>query len=543
MDSNSARKRSRRAYRVAYRIVGSYLFLFIRKRIMRKERYEAKLLSLHQKNAVRLKEAILELKGLFTKVGQLLSVMSTILPDAYAVVLESLQDKAPPSDFIETEKTITQELGRQLDELFAEFDVTPIASASIGQVYKARLKTGEVVAVKVQHHDIEALAQLDLAIIETLIKRFSFFFRVKGIENVYQQVRLMVEEELDYVLEAQSMVRIGGQLNRFSNVIVPQLFPTYSTSKMIVCAFHEGVKITNIEQLEAWQIDRQEIADRLITIFCKLILDDGFYHADPHPGNVLINASGDIILLDFGATAELNEAMRREIPVLVQHIIRKDTPKILRSLQKMGFLGNDNDTREVAGKLVDALTNFVQNEIKMDNLNIKDVSFDDIKGSSLDNLRKEIGIRELAQTLEVPKDWVLLERAILLLHGISATIAPDYNPMDTVKPYLKKVVLSDGGLKSIILDTIKQEFTALIQLPSALSLFFNKANTGKLEVQTRNRDAKRFYALGQQLMLVLVIFGFLILDALRPNDFYRYAALTAAVFLFFSIRKNRPKRW
>jgi len=543
MDSISARKRSRRAYKVAYRIVWSYLFLFIRKRIMRAESYEVKLLRLHEKNALRLKDAILELKGLFTKVGQLLSVMSTILPDAYSNVLESLQDKAPASDFTETEKTIAAELGEKLEEIFATFDSTPIASASIGQVYKAQLKTGEWVAVKVQHNDIEELAELDLTIIETLIKRFSFFFKIKGIENVYKQVRLMVEEELNYTLEAKSMERIAEQLVDFPSIIVPTLFPAYSTSKMIVCSFHEGVKITNVNQLEEWNLSGQEIADRLITVFCKLILDDGFYHADPHPGNVLINEAGEIILLDFGATAELNEAMRREIPVLIQNIIRKNTPKILRSLQKMGFLGNDNDTREVAGKLVDALINFVQNEIKMDNLNIKDVSFDDIKGSSLDNLRKEIGIRELSQTLEVPKDWILLERAILLLHGISATIAPSYNAMDTVKPYLKKVVLNDGGLKTIILDTIKQEFTALIQLPSALSLFLDKANTGKLEIQTRNKDAKRFYALGQQLISVLMMFGFLILDAIRSNDFYRYAAIAAGLILFFSVRKNRIKRW
>lgn len=543
MDNISARKRSRRAYSVAYRIVGSYLLLFIRKRVMRKERYEAKLLFLHQKNAVRLKAAILELKGLFTKVGQLLSVMSTILPDAYSQVLESLQDKAPASDFSQTEKTIATELGEGLDTVFSEFNREPIASASIGQVYRARLKSGEEVAVKVQHSNIEALAQLDLQIIESLVIRSAFFFRIHGIENVYKQVRLMVEEELNYTLEAKSMERIAEQLVDFPSIIVPTLFPAYSTSKLIVCSFHEGVKITNVNQLEEWNLNGQEIADRLINAFCKLILDDGFYHADPHPGNVLINKVGEIILLDYGATAELNEAMRREIPILIQHIIRKDTPKILASLQKMGFLGNDNDSREVAGKLVDALTNFVQNEIKLDNLNIKDVSFDDIKGSSIDNLRKEIGIRELTQTLQVPKDWILLERAIILLHGISATIAPSYNAMDTVKPYLKKVVLSDGGLKTIILDTIKQEFTALIQLPSALSLFMDKANAGKLEVQTRNKDAKRFYALGQQLILVLIIFGFLILDAIHSNDFYRYSAIAAGLILFFSVRKNRTKRW
>ena len=235
MDSISARKRSRRAYKVAYRIVWSYLFLFIRKRILRAERYEAKLLRLHEKNALRLKDAILELKGLFTKVGQLLSVMSTILPDAYSRVLESLQDKAPASDFSQTEKTIATELGEGLDTVFAEFNREPIASASIGQVYRARLKSGEEVAVKVQHSNIEALAQLDLQIIETLVKRSAFFFRIHGIENIYKQVRLMVEEELNYTLEAKSMERIAQQLLDFPSIIVPTLFPAYSTSKMIVC--------------------------------------------------------------------------------------------------------------------------------------------------------------------------------------------------------------------------------------------------------------------------------------------------------------------
>jgi len=539
----SEKKRARRAYRVAYGIVSSYLFLFIRKRLMRADRYTRKLDLLHEKNALRLKLAILELKGLFTKVGQLLSVMSTILPDAYSQVLESLQDKAPASDFSETEATIEEQLGKPIDQLFSEFNSKPIASASIGQVYKARLKSGETVAVKVQHADIEALAQLDLNIIETLVKRLSFFFEVKGVDHVYKQVRLMVEEELDYSLEAKSMERIANQLSDYPTIIVPQLFPSYSSSKIIVCAFYEGVKITNTQQLAAWNIDGAEVVDRLINAFCKLILEDGFYHADPHPGNVLMNEKGEIILLDFGATAQLNDGMRTEIPLLIQSIIRKDTPKILSSLQKMGFLGNDKDSREVAGKLVDALTNFVQNEIKIDNLNIKDVSFDDIKGSSLDNLRKEIGIKELAKTIQVPKDWILLERTILLLHGISATIAPDYNAMDTVKPYLKNMVLSNGGLKTIIFDTLKQEFTALFQLPSALGQFLDKANSGKLEIQTRNRDAKRFYALGQQFMLVLGIIGVLISKSLQYQAWQAPLIGFLIVLLFISVRINRPKNW
>lgn len=543
MDNITPKKRARKAYRLANQIMWSYLRLYLAKRIFGKRYYENRINALHEKNALRIKTAILDLKGLFTKVGQLLSVMSTILPDAYANVLESLQDDAPASSFEETEKTIENDLGEPISTLFLNFDKTPIASASIGQVYKAQLKTGEQVAVKIQHNDIEALAELDLNIIEKLVKRLSFFLKIKGIDHIYKQVRLMVEEELNYSLEAESMQRISANLSDFEGIVVPKVYSEYSSSKIIVCDFHEGVKITNTEKLAEWNINPKEISERLITAFCKMILDDGFYHADPHPGNVLVNQQGEIVLLDFGATAQLNDEMRKEIPILIQHIIRKDTAKIIKSLQKMGFLGNDSDSKEVAGKLVDALTTFVQNEIKIDNLNFKEVSIDDIKGSSLDKLRKEIGIKELATTIQVPKDWILLERAIILIHGISATIAPEYNPMDTVKPYLKKMVLSKGGLKSIILDTIKQQFGALIQLPSELNEFLNKANDGKLEVQVRNKDARRFYALGQQFMLLIAILFLLLMRTLNngkdATNWMIPVSIGLGILLIISVWRNR----
>jgi len=154
----SPKKRSRRAYRLANRIMWGYLKLYLASKIFGQAYYERRIEALHKKNALRIKEAILELKGLFTKVGQLLSVMSTILPDAYAEVLESLQDDAPASPFEETEQTIINDLGEPISALFTDFNPNPIASASIGQVYKAKLKTGEVVAVKIQHQAIESLA-------------------------------------------------------------------------------------------------------------------------------------------------------------------------------------------------------------------------------------------------------------------------------------------------------------------------------------------------------------------------------------------------
>ncbi|MGB1104174.1 MAG: ABC1 kinase family protein [Crocinitomicaceae bacterium] len=546
MPTLSARKRTRKAFKTANRILGSYIWLYLRSKVFGQTYYSKRVGKLHQRNAERLKETILELRGLFTKVGQLLSVLSTILPDAYANVLESLQDQAPPSSLESTKKTIRESLGKEPSEIFQTFDENQIASASIGQVYKAQLKTGEWVAVKVQHPDVKDIAEIDLNIVEKLVKRVSFFLKVHGAEHIYKQVRIMVEEELDYEREVKSMQRIKDQLSEFDNVIVPKVYSEYSTDKMMVADFHEGVKITAVEKLEEWGLNGRTIAEELITIFCKMILVDGFYHADPHPGNVLINAKGQIILLDFGATATLDDEMREEIPAIIQHIIRKDTPKIIKSLQKMGFLGNDNYSKEVAAKMVDALTTFVQNEIKIDNLNLKDISIDDIRGSSLDKLRKELSIRELSTTLNIPKDWILLERAIILVQGISATIAPEYNPLDTVKPYLKKLVISQGGIQKIILDTIRQQFTALIQLPSELSDFLDKANNRQLEVNMRSKDTQRLYALGQQMMLVLGILTLILISAFSTKDLNGITWTVGPVLgllLFVSIWKNRRRRY
>lgn len=544
MNNINSKQRLKRATRLVNQILRGYVWLFLLQKILGRRYYEKRIHALHEKNALKVKELILDLKGLFTKVGQLLSVMSNVLPEAYAEILESLQDHAPPTSFSNTRTTIEKELGEPIEQLFDSFDEEPIASASIGQVYKAKLKTGETVAVKVQHKDIEELAAMDLDIIEKLVKRISFFLRINGIDHVYKQVRIMVEEELDYTREAQSMVEIGKNLTEFPDIIVPKLYSAYSSAKIITCSFHHGVKITQTEKLKAWNINPQELSERLVTAFCKMILEDGFYHADPHPGNVLVNENGEIILLDFGATAELNETMRKEIPVIIQHIIRKDTPKIIRSLQKMGFLGNDASSKEVATKLVEALTEFVQNEIKIDNLNLKNVSFEDIRGSSLDKLRQEISIKSLTSTMQVPKDWILLERAIILIHGISISIAPDFNPMDTVKPYLKKVVLSNGGLKTLVVDTIKQQLAALVQLPSELNQFLTRANNGDLEVKVQNKDARKFYALGHQLMLVLVILTLFTVEKITPGDASTWswiAGIAAGILLIWSIWKNKQR--
>jgi len=536
--SASNRKRARKAYRVTAKILVSYVSILLARRILGKSFYINRIDQVHAKNAQRIRAAILELQGLFTKVGQLLSVMSNILPKQYMEVLESLQDDAPASPFSETKNIIEAQLEESIETLFSVFPEEPIASASIGQVYKAQLHSGEYVAVKVQHAHIKQIAEADLKIIEQLIKRISLFITIGGIEHVYTQVRSMIEEELNYTKEAESMRTIGQNLSDEKGIIVPKVYTEYSSEKILVTTFYDAVKINDRQQIIEWGLNPHEIAERLVLVYCKMILEDGLYHADPHPGNVLVDNSGNIILLDFGAVATLNEEMRKEIPVILQAIIRKDDAKVLASMKRMGFVGDDKDSQKIASKFIAAVSQFIRNEVEIDNLNFKDISIDDIKGSSLDELRKEISIKELTKTIQVPKDWILLERALVLVIGTSASLEPDYRAMDTIKPYLKKLVIKDGGLKNIIIDTIKQQFTMLLSLPGELSTFLQKANSGELELEVHDSGTKIYMGI-QQLILCIMFIGFLFFHHETHQLTYLIIAILFGVLLLRSFWRNR----
>lgn len=538
----SNRKRARKAYRLANKLVFSYLRLWLAKKILGKRYYDRRINAVHTKNAERVKKTIDELRGLFIKVGQLISSMSHILPEPYMIVLESMQDKAPITPLPETISLIENELSSSINHLFNDFEQTPIASASIGQVYKATLPNGDRVAVKVQHAGIEKLAEADLKIVETLVKRISWFFKIKGIEHVYGQIRLMIEEELDYTQEANSMQRIRENLISTEKVIIPQVIATHSSRRILTTRFQEGAKINNIQQLDEWGIDREELAERLILTYCKMILENGFYHADPHPGNLLVTQSGEIVILDFGAVAVMNETMRREIPILIQSVLRKDTAKILVSLRKIGFVGNDESSTKVAEKLINAMNSFIQDEIKVENMNFKQMNMDDLKGTSIDNLRKEIGIRELTKIVQVPKDWILLDRTLQLLTGTSFTLSPDINPVEVIKPYMRRLLIKDGGLKTIIVDAIKQQVTSLLTLPSELSRFLKKANNGEIVLDGFGKSEK-LYKLGQQFVLSLLMIAAVGFYWIKPNNQnsndFLIAAGVIGLFLLRSMWKNR----
>lgn len=499
-------RRFRKAYHVAAQVMLSYVFLMLGKRIFGQRYYDLRIEKLHVRNAERVKRAILKLNGLFIKIGQMLSILSNFLPETFQKPLEELQDKIPARPYAEVRERIIQELGKAPEELFTRFDQAPLAAASIGQAHRAQLKDGTEVVVKVQHMGIESTARIDLEIIRRLIQVSAWFYSVKGMDYVYTQVKLMIEEELDFVNEAAAMVKIRVNLQAEPGLSIPEVHPQYSATRVMTTTWYDGVKISNLEQIDAWGLDRRALASTLLRAYSKMVLKDGFYHADPHPGNILVQSNGTVVLLDFGATGQLSPALREGIPKMIESAVKNDTQGIIEAVRLMGFLAEGREAEQIAEKMIGAMRNFLQNEVKLDGLNFKDIQVNPFNNSMVD-LIQEIGISGIAGTVLVPKDWVLLNRALTLLLGLCNSLDPTLNPLEVVRPYAQELVQNQqGGWLGFVRNLVQGTLVTTLALPDELKQTLQKARKGQLEVRTPDirEGARLLYLAARQWLMALL---------------------------------------
>ena len=502
--------RARKIYWATFVIALEYSWLFLKSKFFGKNYFNQQSKKVHIRSANRLKKVFLQLQGLFIKIGQLISILSTFLPDEFRKPLEEFQDHAPARPFDEIKNRVETTLNAPLKTYFSDIEATPLASASIGQVHRATLNSGEQVVLKIQHQHIPNLAKIDLDLFEKVNALVARIFKVKGMKEVATEVRIMIEEELDYRQEMTNMELMRESLSTEKNILIPKTYPELSTDHLLVSSFCEGVKINNLEQLESWGIDRKKLATEVLELSCKMVLKDGLYHADPHPGNILVNKNGQIILLDFGAIAKLNPKMKKGLANLIEGVARQDTETIVAALKFMGFVSRGDNAEKFAEKIIDAGQEFLENEVQIDGFNFNNIEFDPTSAnfSKIFNL---INFQDIANTFQVPKDYILLNRMMILIMGLSGELAPQMNPIEVVRPYIKNMLLNDKTqLFSFVKDTIQSNLTNLITLPSELRKVLNKANRGDLEVKikTSNDRSNAFYFLGQQFLFGILALGF-----------------------------------
>jgi predicted unusual protein kinase regulating ubiquinone biosynthesis (AarF/ABC1/UbiB family) len=496
-----------RAYSTTFQVIASYLWLFFWARLFGEQYKRDRLPAVHRRNAKRVFNTILELQGLFIKVGQLLSIMANFLPDVFRQELEGLQDQVPPRPFSEIEARIKSELGKAPDEIFADFDTKPIASASLGQVHVARTKDGTKVAVKVQHKDIDEMVRLDLTTIRRIMMIVQWFVPVQGLDAYYHQIKGLLYEELDFQREADNIERIAKNFAQNPQMVFPTPIRDLSTKRVITTTFVEGKKIVDISAIDAMGVDKKDVARRLVRAYCQMIFVDGIYHADPHPGNVLVRSDGALILLDFGAVAELSPSMRDGIPEFLEGVLRRNTDTIIKALRKMGFLSRTNN-EQVSEKIIEYFHRRFQEEVKIESFNLKDVKIDPQKGlENLLDLRKmNIGLKELSGAFHIPKDWVLLERTILLLYGCCSILDPELEPMAIIQPYLQDFVLGSRDWREIAIQTVRDMALSAVTLPEDLRKYLVRAVRGELEVKVKgmSEGSAAVYAAGRQLAYVAI---------------------------------------
>ncbi len=496
-----------RAYFTTFQVIGSYVWLAFWSRLLGDAWRKQRIAEVHRRNAALVNATILELQGLFIKVGQLLSIMANFLPEAFRAELEGLQDQVPPRPFEEIAQRIQSELGGKVDDLFAEFHRAPIASASLGQVHEARTREGLRVAVKVQHKDIDEVVRVDLITIRRIMAIVQWFVPVQGLDAYYHQIKGLLSEELDFSREADNIERISRHFTDDARIVFPTPIRELSTQRVLTTTFVEGVKIGDVAAIDAMGLDKKDLASRLVRAYCQMIFVDGIYHADPHPGNVLVQADGSLVLLDFGAVAELSPQMRDGIPEFLEGVLRRDTEGIIKALRKMGFLSRMADD-QVSEKIVEYFHRKFQEEVKLESFNLKDIKIDPQRGfENLLDLRKmNIGLKELSGAFHIPKDWVLLERTLLLLYGCCTVLDPELNPMAIIQPYLQDFVLGNRDWQQVAMETVRDMALSAVTLPEDLRKYLTRATRGELEVRVKGvqEGARTLYVVGRQVIYAAV---------------------------------------
>lgn len=499
-----------RAYRTTFEVIFSYLWLFWWTKLLGASYRDRNLAAVHKRNARRVYETILKLQGLFIKVGQLLSIMANFLPEAFRAELEGLQDQVPPRRYSEIAPRVEEELGGSIDELFARFAREPIASASLGQVHDARIRElderngeGRHVVVKVQHQDIDEIVRLDLKTIRRIMAIVQWFVPVQGLDAYYHQIKELLRQELDFELEADNIEKIAKNFEKDPRVLFPTPIRDLSTKRVLTATFLEGKKLSDVAGLDAMGIDKKELASRLVRVYCQMIFVDGVYHADPHPGNILVDKDGSLVLLDFGAVAELSPQMREGILEFLEGVLRRDTDRLIKALRKMGFLSRTSD-EAVSEKIIEYFHRKFQEEVKLESFNLKDIKIDPQRGfENLLDLRKmNVGLKELSGAFHVPRDWVLLERTILLVYGCCSLLDPELNPMAIIQPYLQDFVLGNRDWQKVAMETMRDMALGAVTLPEDLKKYLVRATRGEMEVRVRGlqEGSRTVYAIGRQII-------------------------------------------
>ena len=385
----------------------------------------------NRRSAEAILELAVELRGLVLKGCQFIGSRSDVLPPEYIEVLSKLQDRVPPRPFSEIRAVVEREFGMPLDQAFSEFAEESVASASLAQVHRAKLHDGRDVAVKVQYPEIHDLVKSDLSNLRTLFRAVGVFERDFDLMPLIGELSEHMPKELDFCNEGINAERVAGFFEEWTDLTVPKIHWDFTTTRILVSDFVDGIKISDRQALEEAGIEPSTVMQSLLEAYCEQILVEGFFHADPHPGNLLVlppveeDSPATIVFIDFGLAKELPPAFRESVVQFAGALLQGDAKAMGEALVKLGF-----ETRKDSAEALQSIASILLDVAKrLRNQTYVDPDVVREAGQELPRLIRENPI------VRIPEHLVLVGRVVGLLSGLGETLGAKLDMLQTILPY------------------------------------------------------------------------------------------------------------
>lgn len=483
----------------------------------------------------RVRMAAEELGPTFVKLAQILSNRPDIIPDELVKELEKLQDRVAPFEFAKAKPIVELSLGKKIEEVFDEFNEVPMASASIGQVHKAKLKTGEEVVVKIQRPDVKEQIDQDLSIIKSGVRSMDRYLKKQGVLNAEEVVRVFeraISKELDYRNEARNIERFRNVYRHRSDFYVPKAYREISGDKVLVMEFVRGCKITDIQQLREWNISPARIVERGMDIYLSQIFEYGYFHGDPHPGNILVDQDGRIILLDFGMVGQLMKKDKYAFAGIFIAMSKHDAREMAQQMRKLAVEDNITDMRQFVYDLNDLIEDYAD-------LDVGESSIQDV----ITRLQKIM----YDYHITVPGGVFIIFRAFAILEGIGKKMHPNFKTYEFIRPYGQKLIteqLKPENLANEAAQRFSNLTSFLNTFPVEVRNILQLVSKGKLhteiELQGYGYALKKWDSISTRMGLVYIICALMISSSIAllgnyPEDMKFYYGMNKWSFMGYTI--------
>ncbi|NCO74740.1 MAG: AarF/ABC1/UbiB kinase family protein [Cyanobacteria bacterium] len=438
-----------------------------------------------QIQAAWIRENLLELGPTFIKVGQLFSTREDIFPAEYVRELSKLQDRVPAFSFEQVTAIIEKDLGKPLNKLFRSFDPTPLAAASLGQVHKAQLNSGEEVVVKIQRPGLPQLFTIDLAILKQITRYFQNHPRWgKGKDwlAIYEECSRILWEETDYLKEGRSADTFRRNFRSANWVKVPRIYWRYTSFRVLTLEYLPGIKINHYEALEAAGLDRKVLAKLGAKAYLQQLLNDGFFHADPHPGNLAVASDGALIFYDFGMMGQLKSNVKEKLIEMLFGVTEKNADRVVNALIDLEALAVMDDPGPIRRSVQFMLDNFM------------DKPFEE---QSISKISEDLYEIAYDQPFRFPATFTFVMRAFSTLEGVGKGLDPDFNFMEVAQPFALQIMsdFNNNGVGKSIFDEFSRQAiqvsNSALSLPRRLEDTIEKLERGDLRLRVRSLESER----------------------------------------------------